>query len=101
MNCVQLRYRDYYFYSFDEIGTQDLPATIDYVLNHTNQQDLHYIGYSLGTTYLFVLLSMKPEYNTKIKLATCMSPMAFWTDMPLKLKKAVDITSMLEVNIEV
>ncbi|XP_011706852.1 PREDICTED: lipase member N-like [Wasmannia auropunctata] len=41
---------------------------IDYVLNCTKQKTLRFVGYSMGATVLFTLLSMKPEYNTKIKL---------------------------------
>ena len=53
---------------------------IDYILNYTNQKTLHYIGYSMGSTELFVLLSMKPEYNAKIKLGICLAPIAIWKE---------------------
>lgn len=51
---------------------------IDYVLNYTNQKNLQYIGHSMGTTVLLTLLSMKPEYNAKIKLGILLAPIAFW-----------------------
>lgn len=62
------------------MGTRDLPAMIDYVLNYTKQQTLHYIGHSMGTTTLFILLSMKPEYNSKINLGICLAPIAIWKE---------------------
>lgn len=68
--------------SFHEIGTRDLPAMIDYVLNYTKQKTLRYIGHSMGTTVLFVLLSMKPKYNTKIKLGILLAPVAIWKKLP-------------------
>jgi len=69
-------------FSYHEIGTRDLPAMIDYVLNYTKQKTLYYIGHSMGTTILFTLLSMRPEYNAKIKLGICLAPVAIWKEIP-------------------
>ncbi|KYN02544.1 Lipase 1 [Cyphomyrmex costatus] len=78
--------KDFWQFSYHEIGTRDLPAMIDYVLNYTNQTTLYYIGLSMGTTELFVLLSIRPEYNAKIKLGICLAPIAIWKEMSLLLK---------------
>lgn len=40
--------RLFWKYSLHEIGFFDLPASIDYVLEHTGQTNLHYIGHSQG-----------------------------------------------------
>lgn len=72
--------------SYHEIGLRDLPAMIDYVLNYTKQKTLSYIGHSLGTTVLFVLLSTKPEYNAKIKLGICLAPVAIWKEISPALR---------------
>ncbi len=53
-------------YSFNDMGTKDLPAGIDYILDQTEKKKLIYIGHSQGTTIFYVLLSSKPEYNEKI-----------------------------------
>ena len=55
----------------------DLPATIDYILNLTNQTKVFYIGHSQGTTQFFVMCSMRPEYNSKIRLMSAFAPVAF------------------------
>ncbi|XP_071643538.1 lipase 3-like [Temnothorax longispinosus] len=73
-------------YSFYEIGTKDLPAMFDYILNYTKQKDLYYIGHSMGSAALLVLLSSKPEYNIKIKMAICLAPTSFW----MKVSPAVN-----------
>ncbi|XP_077262886.1 lipase 3-like isoform X2 [Temnothorax americanus] len=65
-------------YSFHEIGTKDLPAMFDYILNYTKQKDLYYIGHSMGNAVLLTLLSSKPEYNIKIKMVICLAPTSFW-----------------------
>ena len=40
------------FWQFDweEMGTYDTPAVIDYILNLTNQSKISYIGHSEGAT---------------------------------------------------
>lgn len=59
------------------MGLYDTPAMIDYILNHTNQEKLFYIGFSQGTTQFWVLTSLKPEYNKKIKLMSALAPVAY------------------------
>ena len=51
-------------YSWDEMAKYDLPASIDFVLNHTTgYKDLHYIGHSQGTLIGFIHLSLNPTYK--------------------------------------
>jgi lysosomal acid lipase/cholesteryl ester hydrolase len=50
MRKWQMRKSNLHFYSWQEMGTYDLPAAIDYVMGHTGQKDLYYIGHSMGTT---------------------------------------------------
>ncbi|XP_065074233.1 lipase 3-like [Ochlerotatus camptorhynchus] len=64
-------------FSWHEIGLLDLPAMIDYVLEKTGQQSLHYAGHSQGTTSFFVMASLRPEYNGKIRSMHALAPVAF------------------------
>ncbi|XP_016985063.1 lipase 1 [Drosophila rhopaloa] len=64
-------------FSWHEIGTEDVAATIDYILATTNQTAVHYVGHSQGCTTLVVLLSMRPEYNQLVKTAILMAPAVF------------------------
>ncbi|KAL6424434.1 hypothetical protein ACFW04_009895 [Cataglyphis niger] len=88
---------NFWQFSYHEIGTRDLSAMIDYILNYTKSENLHYIGHSLGTASLFVLLSTKPEYNAKIRLGTCFAPIAFWKEVSPIVKFGIDIAPQLEV----
>lgn len=67
----------YWDFSFHEMGYYDLPATIDYILNKTNEKQVHYIGHSQGTTQFFAMASTRPEYNAKIRHMSALAPIAF------------------------
>ncbi|XP_063697757.1 lipase 1-like [Culicoides brevitarsis] len=64
-------------FSWHEMGMEDIPAAIDYILRKTERQKIHYVGHSQGCTALLVTLSMRPEYNEKIASAYLLSPAAF------------------------
>ncbi|CAH0760554.1 unnamed protein product [Diatraea saccharalis] len=68
---------DFWNFTFHEIGIYDLSANIDYVLNKTNQGQLTLIGFSQGNQIWFVLGSMRPEYNSKVKVAIALAPVAY------------------------
>ncbi|XP_062537620.1 lipase 1-like [Armigeres subalbatus] len=69
--------KEYWDFSWHEIGYYDLPVTIDYILKATSASKLHYIGFSQGTTIYFVLTTTRPEYNDKIALMIAFAPTAF------------------------
>ena len=68
---------DIILHSWHEMGVYDLPAVIDYTLNYTAQKSLYYVGHSMGSTMFYVLMSVKPEYNTKIRHMVALAPAAF------------------------
>ncbi|XP_053961534.1 lipase 3-like isoform X2 [Anastrepha ludens] len=72
---------DFWDFSWHEIGCNDLPAMIDYVLHKTEQRQLAYFGHSQGTTVFFVMASQHPEYNAKISLMNALAPVAFMTNL--------------------
>lgn len=47
------------------------------MLKVTNQKSIFYIGHSQGTTVFFILMSEKPEYNSKIRLMNAFGPAAY------------------------
>lgn len=68
---------EFWNFSFHEMGIYDLPATIDFILERTNQSQLYYIGHSMGTCMFFVMCSMRPEYNYKIRAQISLAPVAY------------------------
>ncbi|XP_033217128.1 lipase 3-like [Belonocnema kinseyi] len=82
-------------FSWHEMGIYDLPATIDYVLNNTNKKNLHLLCFSQGCTQTFVMGSLKPEYNKKIKIVVALSPGAYMTHLSGLLRFITPFTYML------
>ncbi|XP_072936744.1 lipase 3-like [Epargyreus clarus] len=73
---------DFFDFTFEEIGMYDLPTMIDYVLEKTGREELHYIGHSQGGTAFLVLSTMRPDYNKKIKAAHLMAAVGYQDHMP-------------------
>ncbi|XP_029160371.1 lipase 3-like [Nylanderia fulva] len=69
--------KDYWNFSWHEIGTLDLPTMIDYVLQTTGREKLFYLGHSQGTTSFFVMSTQLPEYQEKIEAMFAMAPIAY------------------------
>ncbi|CAH1105282.1 unnamed protein product [Psylliodes chrysocephalus] len=68
-------------FSFNEMGRFDIPNTIDYILAQTQQTSLFHIGHSQGTTSFYVMNSLRPEYNSKIKAHISLAPVAYMNNL--------------------
>ncbi|KAL6440421.1 hypothetical protein ACFW04_003148 [Cataglyphis niger] len=89
--------KEFWNFSWHEIGYYDLPAMIDYVLEKTGHSELYYIGHSQGTTTFYVLMSERPEYNSKIKGMISLAPIAFLANQRSPLfKYLVHFNGLLE-----
>lgn len=72
--------KEFWDFSFHEIGVFDLPATVDYILKESQEKSLNFLGFSQGGAAGLVMLSMKPEYNEKISQVHLMAPAVFMAD---------------------
>ncbi|XP_050350990.1 lipase 3-like [Nymphalis io] len=73
--------KEFWDYSFHELGYYDLPAIIDFVLDNTGAKSLSAIGHSQGNSIFLVLGATRPEYNEKIKVLVSLSPICFLNNM--------------------
>lgn len=75
----------YWAFSYDEMANYDLPASINFILNKTGQQQVYYVGHSQGTTIGFIAFSQIPELAKKIKMFFALGPVASveFTSSPL------------------
>lgn len=61
-------------FSVHEHGIYDTPATVDHILKETGQEGLFLVGISMGALISCIFLSMKPEYNKRIKSLVLLGP---------------------------
>lgn len=66
--------REFWNFSFHEFGVYDGPAQLDYVLKQTKRDSLLYVGLSQGALVYFVMMSERPEYNSKVKAMAGLAP---------------------------
>ncbi|XP_050567932.1 lipase member M-like [Cygnus atratus] len=81
----------YSAYSFHEMAMYDLPATINYILQKTGQEQLYYVAYSQGTTTGFIAFSSIPELDRKIKMFFALAPITTSSNMKSPLVRVFDL----------
>ncbi|KAI8434025.1 hypothetical protein MSG28_012176 [Choristoneura fumiferana] len=82
---------EFWDYSFHEIGSYDLAATIDFIRNKTGEDSIATIGHSQGTTAHYVLASTRPEYNERIKVTISLAPIAFLSNLAPPVSLVADV----------
>ncbi|KAL4698697.1 hypothetical protein H8959_011354 [Pygathrix nigripes] len=59
---------------FDEMAKYDLPASIDFIVKQTRQEEIFYVGHSQGTTIGFITFSTIPKIAERIKIFFALAP---------------------------
>ncbi|PSN29719.1 Lipase 3, partial [Blattella germanica] len=86
--------RKYWDFSWHEMGIYDLPAMMDYVLEETEQKTLNFVGTSMGCTMFYVLTSIRPDYNAKVRMMVSLAPSAYMGNVTTPLAKLESITKV-------
>ena len=67
--------KEYFDFSYHDIGLKDIPAMIDMILEKTKVAKLTYIGHSQGTTAMFYALAKNQDLlKSKINLFVALAP---------------------------
>tara|TARA_B110000285_G_C14621085_1_gene379166 strand:+ start:75 stop:449 length:375 start_codon:yes stop_codon:yes gene_type:complete len=75
----------YWDFSWEEMGTKDTPAVIDYILQQTGADKINYIGHSEGTSQIMAGAALMPEYyNSKLHLCVFYAPVSSLALNPMK-----------------
>nr|XP_023020414.1 lipase 3-like [Leptinotarsa decemlineata] len=73
---------NFWNFSFNEMGTKDLPAAMYYISNSTNKPgEIIYVGHSMGTTMFFVFASLKQQAAKNVKIMVGLAPVAYVSRM--------------------
>ena len=100
--------KEFWAYSFQQMGLYDVPGNIRYVLGKTGQETLDWIGHSQGTAQMFVALSdakTRDYVNSKVRKFIALAPIVYLSNskiLPLKLlakqrKLIEDFASLLGI----
>ncbi|KGL96276.1 Lipase member M, partial [Charadrius vociferus] len=68
--------KDFWQFSFDEIGKYDIPAELYFIMNKTGQKDVYYVGHSEASTAGFIAFSTYPELAQRVKVFFALGPVA-------------------------
>lgn len=69
--------KEFWKFSFHEIGLFDVSAMLDFVLDQTKEAKTFYVGHSQGTCALLALLSSVQQYNDMILQGHLLAPAVF------------------------
>lgn len=65
---------------------------------NTTDNDLIYIGHSMGTTMMFALLSEKPDFNDKLKAMFALAPVAYMSHVKSPIRLLAPFSKDFEVS---
>ncbi|CAB3261039.1 unnamed protein product [Arctia plantaginis] len=85
----------FWAYSVHQFGYYDLPTAIDFILYKTKQNQLSSIGYSEGTTTMYVLGATRPEYNDKVKIFISLAPICYLHNVLPYMSIAMDLAPIV------
>ncbi|XP_062435675.1 lipase member M-like [Rhea pennata] len=71
---LKLCQKEFWQFSFDEIGKYDLPAELYFAMNKTGQKQIYYVGHSEASTAGFIAFSTYPELAQRIKVFFALGP---------------------------
>ncbi|KAI1348056.1 Alpha/Beta hydrolase protein [Xylaria sp. FL0043] len=61
-------------FSIDEFAFYDIPDSIQYILDATQQPSLSYIGFSQGSAQAFASLAVNPKLNDQVNVFIALAP---------------------------
>ncbi|XP_042316960.1 lipase member M-like [Sceloporus undulatus] len=65
---------EFWNFSFHEMAIYDVPATINFILQKTQQEALYVVGHSQGCSLGLITFSVLPQMAQKIKILFCFAP---------------------------
>lgn len=99
--------KEYWDFTWEDMGKYDLPAEIDYVLNTTGRPTLSFVGHSEGNIQAFVGFSTDQELAKKVSFFAALAPAVWMSNMAaevfsslvwLRLDKALQLLGYVEFS---
>uniref|UniRef100_A0A8C3M9N0 AB hydrolase-1 domain-containing protein n=1 Tax=Geospiza parvula TaxID=87175 RepID=A0A8C3M9N0_GEOPR len=97
--------KEFWQFSFNEMGKYDIPAELNFIMNKTGQKDVYYIGHSEGSTSGFIAFYMYPELAKRVKVFFALGPVTVCPHATSPLVKLIKLpepllrlTSLIETH---
>ncbi|KAL7057513.1 hypothetical protein AAHC03_017182 [Spirometra sp. Aus1] len=88
---LDLKNEQFWQFSWDNMAHNDLPATIEFVLNQTGKDKLFYVGHSQGSQIAFAKFNSDAVLRSKIAAMVALAPVAYLANVkgPIRFLSAV------------
>ncbi|CAH2038107.1 unnamed protein product, partial [Iphiclides podalirius] len=84
----------YWNFSWHDVAQHDIPAILDYITDLKGRDTkITYIGHSMGTTILFAMLALRPEYNQVLSAGYALAPVVFMSGIRSPIKSLAPLAS--------
>mmetsp|Transcript_1560 Transcript_1560/g.1749 ORF Transcript_1560/g.1749 Transcript_1560/m.1749 type:complete len:381 (+) Transcript_1560:35-1177(+) len=90
---------EFWDFTYDDMAQYDLPAQLDYIIKHTGQEKIPYIGHSQGTIQAFAGF-LDPSVAAKASIFIAMAPVAWVKHIDVTIMKvlaAIDTATLGEL----
>ncbi|KAJ6653580.1 hypothetical protein lerEdw1_009078 [Lerista edwardsae] len=88
---LSIEQEEFWDFSFHEMGIYDIPATINFILQKTQQDALYYVSHSQGTTAGLIAFSVMPQLAQKVKIFFGLAPGYSLVGMTSSLRKLLSL----------
>ncbi|KAM9188003.1 lipase member M-like [Mergus octosetaceus] len=72
---LSVKQEEFWDFSFHEMAMYDVPAMVSFILQHTAQEKLYYVGHAQGNSLGFIAFSSMPQLAQKIKVFFALAPL--------------------------
>ena len=83
---LQPSFNEFWRFTWDEMAKYDLPAMLNYTLEYTGKEKIHYVGHSMGTTTYMAMNSVDQSWADRVELAVLLAPVAYMDNMESPLR---------------
>ncbi|CAG5117927.1 unnamed protein product, partial [Candidula unifasciata] len=93
--------REFWKFSFDEMGAYDVPAMVNFVVATSGVEQVYYVGHSQGTTIGFIAFGENEEVAAKIKQFIALAPVARIANTKSPMRLLAPVAKEIEVFLEI
>ena len=90
--------KEFWSFTWDEMAKYDLPALLNYTIEHSGKEKIYYVGHSMGTTTYMAMNSVDQSWAERVELAVLLAPIAFMDNMESPLRYIAPFVGLFDVD---